>query len=976
MSASLLVALVAVMLTSGLAALLYQSRRHDWVVKLNRHPLTLAFSLAVVCCPLLLLGSLTLAAETGFGYLGTFVGISGLFLLGSVLLRPIHQLSRRFQLRSLPDLISYRFQSQLAGSLTTLVCVAGSILLLELYLELARVLLAYLSPDFPPDLALLMLVFGSLSLALMVGQDDRDSAAQVLPMRPVLALCNGVALASLLALGAYLLWQLFGGFQGLEEWIQQDGRIDTAMSHQMEADPWRAMLLIFFAGALVWPPVYHLLFCEGSREADIRVTGWSFPMLMLLFSLPVPILIWSGVQLGIDASPAVLPVSVLEAQGQEALSLLLTVVLLSGGVGLFALTQRSLSGMTLNHWLLPLVSPPRGRSLQSWVRLNRRILIVLLSAVTVLLVFLLPGLHPGDLLILAFCLLVQCFPGILAVLYWPQGNRQGYIAGLITGLAGWFWLMLLPSLSTEVIEAPNDWHVALLICLALNGIMFVVVSLLTPTRALETAAGRTCTSLGLQTEGSLLQAFSIREFEDRLAHLLGERTARRELYKAMHDCHVTPQERRTSRLLMLRDQLEQNLSGLIGPQRARRIISQSLEQGSSGMRNRYQDMLLLESRIEGSHARFTGMAAELDLLRRYHRQILRSLPLPACIVGANGEILQWNNSMVELTGIPAREACGYAVDALLPPWSELLLRLVNQPRGHLLKQEIELNGHLHWFNLHQSVLDIGDERPELAGRILLVEDCTETRKLESELIHTERLASIGRLAAGVAHEIGNPLTGIDCLAQNLTLFSGQDEDLHETARQIREQAARISRIVESLVNFSRSGIQGEQYWLSVSLFDCVAEAINLLVLSREAPRITFSNRVPRDAHTFGDSQRLLQVFINLLSNSRDACEDGAEVLIRGQLAEDCYVVSVEDPGKGIKAAHLQRVFEPFFTTKVPGKGTGLGMSLVYAIIEEHHGRITIESPLQPNGSGTRISLHLPAVSPVEKERRIANMETS
>jgi len=238
-----------------------------------------------------------------------------------------------------------------------------------------------------------------------------------------------------------------------------------------------------------------------------------------------------------------------------------------------------------------------------------------------------------------------------------------------------------------------------------------------------------------------------------------------------------------------------------------------------------------------------------------------------------------------------------------------------------------------------------------------VEDTTEMRMLEHHLTHSERLASVGRLAAGVAHEIGNPITGIACLAQNLR-FDSEDKVVLETAEQILDQTKRITRIVQSLVSFSHSGtahVAQEQ----VMVRESVQEAMDLLALNKESTQVRFVNRVHRDHCAKGDRQRLTQVFINLMSNARDASEPGTTISVDSHQKEHTIVVEVEDQGSGIPPDVLARIYEPFFTTKDPGKGTGLGMSLVYSIIEEHYGHISIQSPLDSAGGGTRVTITLP-----------------
>jgi signal transduction histidine kinase len=231
--------------------------------------------------------------------------------------------------------------------------------------------------------------------------------------------------------------------------------------------------------------------------------------------------------------------------------------------------------------------------------------------------------------------------------------------------------------------------------------------------------------------------------------------------------------------------------------------------------------------------------------------------------------------------------------------------------------------------------------------------------LEDKLVHSERLASIGRLAAGVAHEIGNPITGIACLAQNLREERENDGELTEISGQILEQTKRVSRIVQSLMSFAHSGSH-QRNDEPVCLADVAQDAIGLLSLNKRNFDIQFYNLCDPQHWAYGDPQRLAQVLINLLSNARDASPPGGTIRVRSEASEHTVDLIVEDEGSGIPKAIIDRLFEPFFTTKEPGEGTGLGLALVYSIVEEHYGQITIDSPADTERQlGTRFRVTLP-----------------
>ena len=278
------------------------------------------------------------------------------------------------------------------------------------------------------------------------------------------------------------------------------------------------------------------------------------------------------------------------------------------------------------------------------------------------------------------------------------------------------------------------------------------------------------------------------------------------------------------------------------------------------------------------------------------------------------------------------------------------------PQPHLYKQQLNIHSRNRWFNLHKTSLDADDEPSD--GRVIVLEDITGVQLLEDDLMHSERLASIGRLAAGVAHEIGNPVTGIACLAQNLRYDTDNPESL-ETAQEILVQTKRVSNIVQTLVNFAHAGSEGSHHELQpVQIKPCIDEAIHLLQLNKNVKQVLFENHCTEESYAVGDTQRLLQVFVNLLSNARDASPAGSPISIHTEVIAKEIYIHVTDRGTGISQKNQEQIFDPFFTTKEAGEGTGLGLSLVYSIVEDLDGYISVESPADEIYGGTRFTVRL------------------
>ncbi|MGO1462855.1 MAG: ATP-binding protein [Oleiphilaceae bacterium] len=952
-----------------------------WVTERNmlprhwvRHPLVYTLSLGVYAGIWAVYAAIGLAAETGYGFLAYYLGISGAFLLAPVLLNPIMRIGRAYQLTSLADLFAYRYRSQWAGTLVTL-CSGGAILsLLSMQIQAVSTSASILAPDTSPHLISVMFSLIVVLFAMLFGARRHQEADNHPGLVLAIAFDSLIKLAALLVIGGVILFGVFGGMSGLDTWLASNAATSPGtMSLSIDDGSWRALMLMSFAGALVLPHMYHMTFSENPSPKALAKASWGLPLYLLLLGIPVPLILWGGQELGVTVSPDFYTIGVAQALESPALTLFMYIAGLSAASGLMIVSTLALAGMVLNHLVLPLRTPKDQGDIYRWLQWVKRLLI---AAIILLALLFHETLGKNlDLSILGAISLagtLQLLPGALGVIYWPEGNRRGLIAGLITGLVIWLITLVLPFshtanllgwLNAPIVPDYGNWHIFTFVSLTANLSVFTLISVLSGSSSEETSTAQAC-SMGALTRPQRreLLANSSADFVRQLAEPLGFDAGKREITRALDQLKLPNVEYRPYQLRRLRDQVEINLSGLLGPSVARDMVKRHLGFKPLARGGTAQDIRYVERALGDYQNRLTGLAGELDNLRRHYRQTLQNLPIPACSVGEDGEILMWNQAIEELTGITADDVVGAQLRALPDHWHHLLDDFNSGEDLHRYKHRLDLKGRPHWLNLHKAALS-GPDHPD-GGSIILVEDQTETRLLEDELMHSERLASVGRLAAGVAHEIGNPVTGISSLAQNLRLETDNPEIL-ETASQIQQQTRRISTILQSLMNFARTGNHSQaNLYEPVSIRRCVGESINLLSLSDQGLGIHYTNDCPDTLLILGDEQRLVQVFVNLLANARDASPEGGYVRVAGK--EDGYsaIIEIADQGSGIPVDQLDHVFEPFYTTKATSKGTGLGLSLVYSIIEEHYGNIQVESPADPaTGLGTCVRLKLPAYEP-------------
>ncbi len=971
--------LIIVAYLSGLFAVAYCADR-GWIPRrITHHPATYVLSLAVFAGAMASNGVFELAYRHGYSFQLYYLGIVLVFLLGAILLMPLLRLCRVYQLASVADLLTFRFRSQLVGASVTIAMCITLLPLLAMQIQAVADSIHILSGDTAFLLTGtgrndgLALIFCVIITAFSILFGTRHNAFQ----KRNTGLVTAIAFESLVKLAALLglMWvavnQGLGGLDGMTEWLQYSDRAGTVLDQPMEVKTARSLLLLFFAGTVCMPHLFHMAFAENTDSRDLHTATWGMPLYLLLLSLPVIPILAVSLKLGHELPMEYSGLAVGLGLNSNAATMAAFVAGLSAASATIIVTTLALANMCLNHLLLPGNVLQLDQELRFHGRLRRlrRILITVLILAGYALFL---ALRSRDTLVQAglasFVGVLQFMPGIVATLYWPGANRKGLLAGLGAGLGIWFVTLLLPlvsSLSPDIYRGPfsellvargETWAWASLLSLSVNAGLFIIVSLISRAEGEERVAAEICSMDNLSRPvRQRLTLHSADQFSDHLAPALGERTARSEVKRALRELRFEENETRPYALRRLRSRIEANLSGLLGPAVAHNIVNRCIPFEHSTLAGS-EDINLIERNLDRAQLRLSGLAADLDNLRRHYRSILENLPIGVLSVGSDGEVLMWNNSMETLTGIDSELVLGSHLSALPQPWHDIIENLLEGEAESAVKREVETaSGSSRWLSLQKA--NPAAQAANSDDRVLLVEDITQFELLEEELIHNERLASIGRLAAGVAHEIGNPVTGIACLAQNLE-YEHDPIEVRNTAEDILKQTERVTRIVESLVNFSHIGSSSEATELrACNLADCVDEAIHLLRLDSSARPVEFDNRCDREWLVLADSQRLLQVFINLLGNARDACDEGGSISISATLGTDRVGITVEDNGCGITPQALGRVFEPFYTSKEPGEGTGLGLALVYSIMEDMGGTVSLDSPISDSG-GTRVTLQL------------------
>ncbi len=355
-------------------------------------------------------------------------------------------------------------------------------------------------------------------------------------------------------------------------------------------------------------------------------------------------------------------------------------------------------------------------------------------------------------------------------------------------------------------------------------------------------------------------------------------------------------------------------------------------------------ILTLEG-LKGSQSRLRRVEAFRDIL-------ISSLPVGLIATDSKGQIILYNRFSQELTGISEKQALG-SNSRVFNSITEIREAFDDVSRENNFQKEVQLvteSGICHTVQLNR--MAIIDRDGSFVGTLLMIQDLSLVKNLEEDLRRSERLAALGKMAAGVAHELRNPLSSIKGLALVLrSRFSNENHD-REAADILVQEVERLNRSISELLDYARPQKLRKE---KVDLQELIQKAVSLLSMDAEASGVHMVTDFPEALPMLdADEDKLNQVFLNLFLNSIQAMADGGTLTVSAAQTEDSIRVVVTDTGCGISAENISRVFDPYFTTKP--EGTGLGMAMSAKIVEEHGGSISFESE---EGRGTSVVVEIP-----------------
>lgn len=369
------------------------------------------------------------------------------------------------------------------------------------------------------------------------------------------------------------------------------------------------------------------------------------------------------------------------------------------------------------------------------------------------------------------------------------------------------------------------------------------------------------------------------------------------------------------------------------------------------------DLRQVSVQLEEAYSTLEERAIQLINIQDYTQSILRSITAGVLTVGPDGEVTTVNIAAERLLGIPEDEIAQRPIGSLFADNAGLDLDVARVLEGRIpkiVRETTLVTRGEKSIHAQVSMSRMRDIEGQVLGAVITVEDMSEVRALTDQLIRADRLAAMGELTAGVAHEVRNPLGVIRASVQLLEEAQCDPARITDATRVIKQEIDRLDRVIKALLDFGRPS---KPTLMAANMQDVLDDV--LMFTRRFASQSDveiLADYSPRLPLVRADADQMKQVFVNLISNAVQAMEGtGGRILVSATTDGSAVTISVADTGPGIPPEDVEKVFDPFFSTR--DEGTGLGLTIVHRIIDEHGGHIDVSST---KGRGTKFNVTLPA----------------
>ncbi|MGF6953648.1 PAS domain S-box-containing protein [Neobacillus sp. B4I6] len=391
-------------------------------------------------------------------------------------------------------------------------------------------------------------------------------------------------------------------------------------------------------------------------------------------------------------------------------------------------------------------------------------------------------------------------------------------------------------------------------------------------------------------------------------------------------------------------------------------LTKQAKEYSEGKRDHFE-LLHTGDELENLATTMANMATELKNKERYLFNILESIPYGIITMNKDGRIVTFNKGAEDLSGYSRAEVMGkFIIDLSFKRSEDEFLAWKTIKEG---KEINELESHIYDkygnkrdVRIYSSIFS--NEEEKIIGPILIIRDVSDFKKMEEFVKQSEKLASLGQLTAGIAHEIKNPLSIIQAAAEAIQLDLTDSSYVQEMTDDILETTDRMNRTLSEFLKLSKGEFDEE--WEKVDIVAVIEELLNLLKNKFSEQKISVTKIIyTKEAFVFASPGKLSQVFLNIIINSFHAMEAGGNLSVHLSESGANWLVEIKDTGIGIPESEINWIFNPFYTTKK--EGTGLGLSIAYEITTQFGGEIQAYSDL----GGTKLTVQLPKFSAERRE---------
>lgn len=976
----------------------YADRREKTGRSIVSNPYVYALSMAVYCTSWTFYGSVGKAATSGLSFLTIYLGPTLMASLWLVILRKIIIIAKENRITTIADFIGSRYgNSILLSALVAIVAVVGITPYLGLQIKAIIKTFTILAGETKGSAEagwFITLILGIF--AIIFGARRLDSSERHEGLIFAIAFESIVKLLAFLVVGVFVTYGMFGGFSDIFARIQDSEYSELLyLGSAVSYKEWGSLLFLSMMAIMFLPRQFHVAVVENSDVSHVSKAMWLFPLYLFLINIFVIPVAFGGLLLGggqADADNFVLTIPL----GQNAYPVALIAFIggFSAATGMVIVESLALSTMVMNNLVMPAIY--RFNEMRGFpaiiLNLKRVIILVCVFLGYFFAVSIGEFYSLVDIGLKSFEAVTIFAPAIILGLFWKRGNKNGATIGIIAGFAVWFYTLLMPALlksgmltekgffgyllHSEIlnphalfgVEGFDKWSHSLFWGLFFNLAFYIGFSIFTRQTEEEQKQSllfvESYSPKMLPSKGN----YSIQQITDVLGQYVGRRESREIVEQFIARNSIRRESISRQELIRLKDEAERVLSGALGSAIATIIFEDKLTLTESERGELSTSIKQITETLRLSRQELAEANRNLAYLKEFSENIIESAPLGIVTIDSALLVRYWNKEIVNMTGIKKGEAFNRPINKLMP-WV---------PREVFLHSE---QGEMTVQNPAMQTLkiNISPLKDPSGGFVVILEDITEKKKMEEQLFQASKLASIGKLTAGISHEIGNPLASISSLVQEIRSLRGETfsqvpyrdsetpvsennhgngggEDslfLEESLRTINNHIERIAKIVRSLGDFARTSSREK---IKSNVSEILDRTVNLVRYDKRFKNVRLVSNIEPIPELMINADRMQQVFLNLMLNAIDAMPSGGTLTVSMKRKRDSVEIVFSDTGVGIDEVIIDRIFDPFFTTKPFGKGTGLGLSMCYGIIREHNGTISVKSK---KGEGTTFTINLP-----------------